>query len=105
MRFCAWCGAALPAEKADASGAFGECPLSTDTTRDADKATAPLQEPPSEKRDLGQSVRVIWAILWLVLPVAGGIVAASHGVSFWIGFFCGGLANGILRFLANPFGA
>ena len=105
MRFCAWCGAELPAEKAVASEALGELPPPTDTIPDADKATISQQVPSREKHDPEQSVRVIGAILWFVLPVAGGISAASHGVSFWIGFLLGGLANGILRFLANPFGA
>jgi hypothetical protein len=31
-------------------------------------------------------------------------IAAAHGLSFWLGFFLGALANGVLRFLWRPFG-
>ena len=27
-----------------------------------------------------------------------------HGLSFWLGFLLGALANGVLRFLWRPFG-
>ncbi len=48
---------------------------------------------------------VIAAVLWFVLPVTFGCVAAAkHGLSFWLGFLLGALANGVLRFLWRPFG-
>ena len=47
---------------------------------------------------------VIAAVLWLILPVTFGCVAAAHGLSFWLGFLLGALAHGVLRFLWRPFG-
>ncbi len=46
---------------------------------------------------------VIAAVLWFALPVTFGCVAAAHGLSFWLGFFLGALANGALRFLRRSF--
>ena len=45
---------------------------------------------------------VIAAVLWFVLPVTFGCVAAMHGLSFWLGFLLGALANGVLRFQCFP---
>ena len=56
-----------------------------------------------EERDR-RTMGVIAAVLWFVLPVTFGIVAAAHGLSFWLGFLLGALANGVLRFLWRPFG-
>lgn len=33
-----------------------------------------------------------------------GCVAVANDGSFWIGFFLGAIANGVFRFLWNPFG-
>ncbi len=46
---------------------------------------------------------VIAAVLWFILPVTFGCVAATHGLSFWLGFLLGALANGVLRFLRRSF--
>ncbi len=46
---------------------------------------------------------MIAAVLWFVLPVTFGCVAAAHGLSFWLGFLPGALANGVLRFLRRSF--
>ena len=54
-----------------------------------------------EERDR-RTLGVIAAILWSVLPVIFGCVAAAHGLSFWRGFLLGALANGVLRFLWRP---
>ena len=91
MRFCAWCGAALPAA--------GRREGNEEAARGAATQGGQQRKPDPEK-----SARVVLAVLRFVLPLAGGITAACHGVSFWLGFLLGGLANGILRFLAHPFG-
>ena len=51
-----------------------------------------------EERDC-RTLGVIAAVLWFVLPVTFGCVAAAHGQSFWLGFLLGALANGAVRFL------
>ena len=51
-----------------------------------------------------RSKGAIFVILWLVLPMTFGCVAVANDGSFWIGFFLGAIANGVLRFLWNPFG-
>ena len=54
-----------------------------------------------EERDR-RTLGVIAAVLWFILPVTFGCVAAAHGLSFWLGFLLGALANGDLRFLWRP---
>ena len=56
-----------------------------------------------EERDR-RTMGVIAAVLWFILPVTFGCVAAAHGLSFWLGFLLGALANGVLRFLWRPLG-
>ena len=56
-----------------------------------------------EERSRRTTARVI-LVLWLVLPITFGCVAAAHGASFWIGFIIGALVNGVIGFLLHPFG-
>lgn len=103
MSFCPHCNAAIP----NASMRFcGQCGAKLE--RDADAAHPPLRTKDDERREKEerdrQTANVIFAILWLVLPIAFGCVAAANDGSFWIGFFLGALANGVFRFLWKPFG-
>ena len=114
MRFCGYCGAKLdcredgiPASMPnEATGtASGKHPPSGQSGEDAaerlrDKEDERREREERDRRTLG----VIAAVLWLILPVTFGCVAAGHGLSFWLGFLLGALANGVLRFLWRPFG-
>ena len=107
MRFCAWCGMALPtAERREGNEGAARCAANEGTSCGGkeDRGISATQGDRQGKPDPEKCARVVLAVLWFVLPLAGGITAACHGVSFWLGFLLGGLANGILRFLAHPFG-
>ena len=103
MCFCAWCGAALSAaERREGNEDAARCvtnEVAACSGNEGKGGVATQGKPDPEK-----CARIVWAVLWFVPPLAGGITAACHGVSFWLGFLLGGLANGILRFLAHPFG-
>ena len=103
MRFCAWCGATLPAagwrEGNENAPQYAASEVTVCGGNDGKGGVATQGKPDPEK-----CARIVWAVLWFVLPLTGGITAACHGGSFWLGFLLGGLANGILRFLAHPFG-
>ena len=107
MRFCAWCGALLPAaERCEGNEDAARCAANEGTVCGGNegKGGGATQGRQQERPDPEKCARVVWAVLWFVLPLAGGSMTTCHGVSFWIGFLLGGLANGILRFLAHPFG-
>ncbi len=67
------------------------------------KAAAAIQDERREREERDRrTLGVIAAVLWFVLPVIFGCVAAAHGQSLWLGFLLGALANGVLRFLWRP---
>ena len=114
MRFCGYCGAKLDRREDgilasmpnDATGtASGKYPPSGLL---GEGAAGRLRDKEDERREREERDRrklgVIAAILWFVLPVTFGCVAAAHGLSFWLGFFLGALANGVLCFLWRPLG-
>lgn len=56
-----------------------------------------------EERNRRTTAKVI-LVLWLVLPITFGCVAAANEASFWVGFLIGALVNGVIGFLLYPFG-
>ena len=69
------------------------------------KPAAAIQDERREREERDRrTMGVIVAVLWFVLPITFGCVTAAHGLSFWLGFLLGALANGVLRFLWRPFG-
>jgi hypothetical protein len=99
MRFCGQCGAKLN-EPADASpdAANGEAGEPHPELRTKDDVRREKEE-----RSRRTTAKVI-LVLWLVLPITFGCVAAANGASFWVGFIIGALANGVIGFLLHPFG-
>ena len=107
MKFCAWCGMTLPAverrEKKEeaAQSTASAANVGAACGGNEDEISAAAQGKEQGKSDpanvILNGIWVVKVILSLILPLTFGIIAASHGISFWLGLVSGIFANFILR--------